>query len=456
MSNVIVDKNKIDILANAISCKSGEPVTMTLDDMVSAVDGIDTGGITPTGNIDITGAGVTDVTDYATATVPTVSPFVATTDESFFTNNGQRKWHIRPFTEVDVVEGDTAGYFEDGMRFLGDFYEKNAIASGTSITPTESAQTIGGNRVMMEGAVTVSAIPSSYVGSGITQRSSSDLSANTLTVTAPSGYYSSNATKTLTDANLVAGNIKKNVPIFGVTGSYEGGGGSVTQDENGYIVLPSTGGGGPSDDWKWYGTNATHLSHFLGTVALKDTDFATWTPSTTSTVIWSKTITESMPPSGYHNVVSVKFIFNPVYQTGTTVVSGGTKFLYCGCTQSYRVIGNIISNWENGVTGASGTTTLVSNYLFYKDANGVDKIYNGNGYGVYSTSLTSGYQANNSVSVKAQANDTYFTTSMLSALDQEQSTFTISIDTYIMPDAYESRTITQDILLDMYQHGLTQ
>lgn len=70
MSNVIVDKNKIDILANAISCKSGEPVTMTLDEMVSAVDGIDTNGITPTGNINITQAGQTDVTNYATATVP--------------------------------------------------------------------------------------------------------------------------------------------------------------------------------------------------------------------------------------------------------------------------------------------------------------------------------------------------------------------------------------------------
>lgn len=41
MSNVIIDKSKIDILANAISCKSGEPVAMTLDEMVEAVDGIE-------------------------------------------------------------------------------------------------------------------------------------------------------------------------------------------------------------------------------------------------------------------------------------------------------------------------------------------------------------------------------------------------------------------------------
>ena len=58
-----------------------------------------------------------------------------------------------------------------------------------------------------------------------TAKSSSDLTANNLTVTAPAGLYSSDASKTLTDANLTAGNIKKDVTIFGVTGSYEGGGG---------------------------------------------------------------------------------------------------------------------------------------------------------------------------------------------------------------------------------------
>lgn len=59
-------------------------------------------------------------------------------------------------------------------------------------------------------------------------KSSTDLTANNLTVTAPAGLYSSDASKTLTDANLTAGNIKKDVTIFGVTGSYEGGSGGNT------------------------------------------------------------------------------------------------------------------------------------------------------------------------------------------------------------------------------------
>lgn len=49
--------------------------------------------------------------------------------------------------------------------------------------------------------VTVGAIPSNYVGTGITRRTSSDLSASGATVTAPSGYYASSASKTIPNAS---------------------------------------------------------------------------------------------------------------------------------------------------------------------------------------------------------------------------------------------------------------
>ena len=195
MSNVLIDRQKIDILANAISDKSGVPVTMTLDEMVEAVDGIETGGVTPTGNINITHSGSTDVTNYATATVPEAD-WVPVTDNYFTTISGQREWHNDGY--VSVSDG---GWVSQPMSVISTNY--NAIPTGTTITPTESAQTIGGYNYMMEGAVTVNAIPSNYVGSGITQRSSSDLTASGATVTVPSGYYSTQASKSV--ANGTAG-----------------------------------------------------------------------------------------------------------------------------------------------------------------------------------------------------------------------------------------------------------
>lgn len=65
-------------------------------------------------------------------------------------------------------------------------------------TPSETAQTDAitadsGYDGLDTVNITVSAISSTYVGSGITQRTSSDLSASGATVTAPAGYYASSA-----------------------------------------------------------------------------------------------------------------------------------------------------------------------------------------------------------------------------------------------------------------------
>ena len=67
-----------------------------------------------------------------------------------------------------------------------------------TFTPDETGATITpdtGYSGLSE--VIVSAISSSYVGSGVTRRSSSDLTASGATVTVPAGYYSAQATKSV-------------------------------------------------------------------------------------------------------------------------------------------------------------------------------------------------------------------------------------------------------------------
>ena len=191
MSNVLVEKNKLDVLANAISNKSGEPLKLTLDEMVEAVDGIDTGGITPTGNINITQAGVTDVTNYATATVPEAEVVDYGLDERYVTVSGIRRYEYRP--KLDI----TGGYISTGWKYYDEYDRKFAVPSGTTITPSESSQTIGGANYMMEGAVTVNAIPSTYVGSGVTRCSSSDVEMLDGSVLVGRGYYSGDIIKNM-------------------------------------------------------------------------------------------------------------------------------------------------------------------------------------------------------------------------------------------------------------------
>ena len=152
------------------------------------------------------------------------------------TASGTNKATISPSTSVQYINIPT-GYNASAARYTLSAMPTMTLptaasssSSGTSkatIQPSESNQYIniptGYNSA---GAYyLIAAISNTYVGTGITRRSSSDLTASGLTVNAPAGYYQSAATKTLTDANLVADNIKKNVSIFGVTGSYEGDGG---------------------------------------------------------------------------------------------------------------------------------------------------------------------------------------------------------------------------------------
>lgn len=78
--------------------------------------------------------------------------------------------------------------------------EPSLQTKSKSYTPTETAQSEtvaadSGYDGLDEVNITVGAISPTYVGSGITRRSSSDLSASGATVTAPAGCYSEQATK---------------------------------------------------------------------------------------------------------------------------------------------------------------------------------------------------------------------------------------------------------------------
>jgi len=78
----------------------------------------------------------------------------------------------------------------------GGVYEEKSV----SYTPTESQQTDAvtpgsSYDALSKVNITIGAIPSTYVGSGIDRRDSTDLSASGATVSVPAGYYASAASK---------------------------------------------------------------------------------------------------------------------------------------------------------------------------------------------------------------------------------------------------------------------
>ena len=114
---------------------------------------------------------------------------------------------ITPTSSQQVVNPDT-GY--DGFSQV----TVNAASGSTinnqnkTVNPTESQQSITADSGYTGlGTVTVNAISSTYVGSDIPRRASSDLTASGATVTVPAGYYASQASKsvaTATHANPTA------------------------------------------------------------------------------------------------------------------------------------------------------------------------------------------------------------------------------------------------------------
>ena len=112
-----------------------------------------------------------------------------------------------------------------------------------TVTPSETLQTFkpdtgydGLNQV------TVNAISKTFVGSGVTKKAAATYTPSTSNQTIAASIYLSGAQTIKGDSNLVAGNIKSGVSIFGVSGTYTGSGSSSSGNNNveAYLVTSTS------------------------------------------------------------------------------------------------------------------------------------------------------------------------------------------------------------------------
>ena len=140
---------------------------------------------------------------------------------------------------TQTIKGDnnlTAGNIKSGVSIFGISGTYTGSSSGGSgsvslqsktVSPSERTQTVkpdSGYGGLSQ--VTVNAISTTYVGSGVTKKAAATYTPSTSNQTIAASQYLSGAQTIKGDANLVAGNIKSGVSIFGVTGTYAGGGSS--------------------------------------------------------------------------------------------------------------------------------------------------------------------------------------------------------------------------------------
>lgn len=173
---------------------------------------------------------------------------VAYTKPSAPTPTYQAKTNITPTTSSQTITAD-AGY--DALSSV----QINAMPSGSASTP---ATTITANptiSVNASGLITATAsasksvtptVSAGYVSAGtagtvsvsgsntsqLTAKAAATYTPTTADQTIASGQYLTGTQTIKGDANLLAENIKKDVSIFGVTGTFEGSGGGGVQTAN--------------------------------------------------------------------------------------------------------------------------------------------------------------------------------------------------------------------------------
>ena len=266
---------------------------------------------------------------------------------------------IRHITAGDVVTGtlsiasngtyDVAAYADAEV----DVPSAAPTLQSKTATPTETAQTITADSGY-DGlsSVSVGAIDSSYVGSAITRRTSTDLTASGATVTAPAGYYAASAAKSVASGSATT-------PATSITANP-----TISVDSNGLItatvsgsksVTPTVSAGYVSS-----GTAGTVTVSGSNTSQLSTQAAATITPSTAS---------QTAVAAGKYTTGAVTVAAMPSGTAGTPtaakVVSGNTATVTPSVTNTTGYItGGTVSGTAVTVTAselASGNKAITEN-----------------------------------------------------------------------------------------------
>ena len=214
-----------------------------------------------------------------------------------------------------------------------------------------------------------------------------------------------------------------------------------------------------SDDMSWLGADATLVHEITPiTVALKDTDFNTWKPSTTAaTVVASQTLSGSTQKyvatdllvDGGYNYINVWNMKMPIdYGTNTPTQKALPLFSCALLIQTlfrrYSSFANLLDgNLNNNVVAQ---TTLASFLRYYGSTTGTITYSNSASYGFYfanvaptisSTTAQSPTITLNTPTMSARCSTTYMSTANAALIDKENTKLTYTCKVYrVRQDGY--------------------
>lgn len=213
------------------------------------------------------------------------------------------------------------------------------VINSLNVTPSESQQVFNASNIDGYKPVTVVGIPLDYVGSGIDQRSSSDLIVSGATVTAPAGYYENQASKSVSSMTLptsaassaTSGYTSKatigrstSAQYINIPPGYNSAGGyyKISAVANGSATGPSSLSG--SSATVSTGTNTLTLTKTgVSTTPTVSAGYVSSATSSTATVTLTASIT-TQGATTYHPSTSNQTISGSRYLTGTQTINAVT------------------------------------------------------------------------------------------------------------------------------------
>lgn len=240
-----------------------------------------------------------------------------------------------------------------------------SLQSKTNISPTESSQTITADS-NYDGlsSVQINAVSSTYVGSGITRRSSTDLTASGATVTVPSGYYSSQASKSVSSMTL---------PTSASSSASSGYTSKATigrSTSNQYINIPT----GYNSAGAYYLISATPNGSVTAPSTISGTTATVSTGTNTITLTKSVSVTPNVTTAGYISTgtagnSNVSLTANVTTKAAATITPGTTNQTISSGTY---LTGTQTISGDSDLTAAnikSGVSIFNVNGTFTSDAN---------------------------------------------------------------------------------------
>lgn len=199
-------------------------------------------------------------------------------------------------------------------------------------------------------------------------------------------------------------------------------------------------------------------------IPLSETDYATWTPSTTAKVILA---TDTIGTYTATNIAEtpyfnrIRFYIDVVYIEGTTNAKGLFKKVLGENWYSMSRRPSNNANWESGTANGSIAEAVGNTWICQYYNSGWVVLANG-AYGFYPSNtapaLSSSTAASPVVTVKrpvinAKCQATYFSTGMAAKVDQEKTIIKLVTDIYRVDGGYNRNEIYNS-MIDMWHNGL--